>query len=285
MDKTPVLGRKKEGVRTKSAKASKTSVAVTEPQKPVTFEFLPNPGSDDYNSLIKIVLSSETQADHLVQLLKYLEQNICRLEGEYKSLVLAILSMNWLGCGPELIATFQAFALNLVSAHLSYLRPCVKMLVKRFIPEEVNKDSSTPSLALDTSHIHSLLKSLSTIVPMTIELLPQVLEDLFPYINKSIHIFDHYTQSLLDISLYLPSLRMGILELIVCNMLKLDVRTPRVDISTAIYTPEDEETNPRDEAMFEMDVDASVNHTTVRKKRAWLRNWGKPSLMPGPWMS
>ena len=27
----------------------------------MTFEFLPDPGSDDYNSLIKIVLSDETQ--------------------------------------------------------------------------------------------------------------------------------------------------------------------------------------------------------------------------------
>ncbi|KAK3769160.1 hypothetical protein RRG08_014023 [Elysia crispata] len=254
MNKTPVSVPKKLA---KTPKGSKTGLKCSEPQKPVTFEFLPDPGSDDYNSLIKIVLSDETQTVHLIQLLKYLEQNICRLEGEYKSLVLAILSINWLGNGPELISTFQAFVLNLVSAHVSYLRPCVRMLVKRFIPEEVNKDSSVPGPELDTSHIHSLLKSLSAIVPMMIEVLPKVLEDLFPYINKSIRVFDHYTRNLLNISLYLPSLRMGIFELVISNMLKLDVRTPRVDISTAICGPEEEETNSRDEAMFEMDVDTT----------------------------
>ena len=56
-----------------------------------------------------------------------------------------------------------------------------------------------------------------------IEVLPKVLEDLFPYINKSIRVFDHYTRNLLNISLYLPSLRMGIFELVISNMLKLDV--------------------------------------------------------------
>lgn len=241
------------GKKLKATKSKKTDSQNVEPPKPVTFDFIPDPGSEDYNSLLKIIISEETQADHLIQLLKYLEQNICRLDGEYKSLVMTTLNINWLGSGPELICTFQAFVLNLVSAHMMYVKPCLKMLVKKFFPGDGIKTATTESPVLDTSPVHALLKSLSEIVPLAIELLPNILDELFPYINKGIQVFDHFTQNLLTVSLYLPSLRLGILELIICNMLKFDVRSPRIDISTAICVPEEEEVNSRDEAMFEMD--------------------------------
>ncbi|GFR84213.1 RNA polymerase I-specific transcription initiation factor RRN3-like [Elysia marginata] len=241
------------GKKSTPAKSPKTKLQHVEQPKPLSFEFVPDPGSEDYSSLLKIILSEETQADHLVPLLKYLEQNICRLDVEYKTLVTTTLSINWLGNTPELISTFQAFVLNLVSAHMSYLKPCLRMLVKKFIPVEVNKLTASESSGIDTSHVHSLLKSLSEIVPMTVELLPKILEELFPYINKGVQVFSHYTQNLLTITLYLPSLRLGILELVISNMLKLDVRSPRVDISTAICVQEEDEINSRDEAMFEMD--------------------------------
>ncbi|GFN78288.1 RNA polymerase i-specific transcription initiation factor rrn3-like [Plakobranchus ocellatus] len=229
-----------------------------EQSKPVTFEFLPKPGSSDYNTLIQIVSSEETEKSHIIQLLKYLEQNICCLDGEYKRLITTIINMNWLDQGSELTATYQAFMLNLVSAHMSYLRLCLKMLVKKFTPdlnegEAVDSPEVKQKIGQRIAHVHSLLKSISEIVPMSIELLPKILEELFPYINKSIYVFEHYTQNLLAVSLYLPGLRLGILELIICNMLKLDVRSPRIDISTAICVQEDDDADSRDEAMFEMD--------------------------------
>ena len=54
-------------------------------------------------------------------------------------------------------------------------------------------------------------------------LLMPMLTEIFPYMTRDIYIQECYVKNLLHVTLYIPSLRQSILELIVDKMIKLDV--------------------------------------------------------------
>ncbi|CAG5129022.1 unnamed protein product [Candidula unifasciata] len=187
-----------------------------------------------YDTLLR-TLSDCSEVELVVKIVKDLEHCISLLNLDYKPLVGLIMKLNWLDNGPELIKAFQSFMLNLVSAQIFYLKPCLTTLVAMFAQETTKgPDDDGGKRKEDFSHIHSLLKSISQIVPMTGSVLVQILDNRFPYVTKSVSCFENYTQNILLITTYMPVQRLDILEIVVKNMLKLDVRSSRHDISSAL---------------------------------------------------
>ncbi|KAH9490232.1 DNA independent RNA polymerase I transcription factor [Bulinus truncatus] len=215
-------------------------------------------GFNTYDVLVKKLSSVEEEPDVVIKILEDLEHHITLLTQEHQSLVFTILSMSWLDRGPDLIATYKSFLLNLVSAQTFYLKPLIRKLVKSFIPDLTllsqpeNLELSKLKIQNDLTHIHGLLSSLSQLVPVTSLLLVQIMEEYFPYINKSVQYFEYYTQGLLTVIQYMPTLRLQIFELVIKNMLKLDVRSSRLDINTVLCLS-DLLNNETEEMQFEMD--------------------------------
>ncbi|KAI8742066.1 RNA polymerase I-specific transcription initiation factor RRN3 [Biomphalaria glabrata] len=217
-----------------------------------------------YDILLKKLCNKEEKADVVIKLLGDLEQHVTLLTQDYQSLVYLIMGMDWLDRGPELITAYKAFILNLVSAQTFYLKPLVRKLVKSFVPdltvlsvpESENYESIRQKLANDLMHIHSLLNSLSQLVPVTQLLLGPILEEYFPYINKGVLFFEYYTRGLLTVSQYMPALRLQILELLIKNMLKLDVRSSRLDINTALCLSDTLKEEVED-TQFDVDIDSA----------------------------
>ncbi|CAL1535605.1 unnamed protein product [Lymnaea stagnalis] len=209
-----------------------------------------------YDILLKTLSNPDIEPDTIIHILEDLEQVITLLTQEHKALINVILNLKWLDKGPKMTAAYQAFILNFLSAHMFYLKPIIRMLIKKFVPD-INKGSETENQEAvilkteqDLSHIHELLKSLSQLVPTTSILIVQMLEEHFPYLNKSTTHFEYYTRGVLAVSTYMPSLRLELLELVVKNMLKLDVRSSRLDINTVICVPEEPE--EMEDTIFEM---------------------------------
>ncbi|KAK0051039.1 RNA polymerase I-specific transcription initiation factor RRN3 [Biomphalaria pfeifferi] len=217
-----------------------------------------------YDILLKKLCNKEEKADVVIKLLGDLEQHVTLLTQDYQSLVYLIMGMDWLDRGPELITAYKAFILNLVSAQTFYLKPLVRKLVKSFVPdltvlsvpESESYESIRQKLANDLMHIHSLLNSLSQLVPVTQLLLGPILEEYFPYINKGVLFFEYYTRGLLTVSQYMPALRLQILELLIKNMLKLDVRSSRLDINTALCLSDTLKEEVED-TQFDVDIDSA----------------------------
>ncbi|BFZ02623.1 hypothetical protein BsWGS_05662 [Bradybaena similaris] len=220
-----------------------------------------------YDTLLR-TLSDCTEVGLIVKIVEDLEQCIGLLNLDYKHLVGLIMKLNWLDSGPELLRAYQSFMLNLVSAHVFYLKPCLTALVTKLAEEtpESPVDESRKREE-DLSHIHSLLKSLVQIVPMTGSMLIQILDKHFPYVSKSVSCFEHYTQNILFITTYMSVQRMNILEVVVRNMLKLDVRSSRQDISAALSSSV-AVTEPVDHMDATFDMDESLQDASQSSQEA-----------------
>ncbi|XP_035824154.1 RNA polymerase I-specific transcription initiation factor RRN3 [Aplysia californica] len=214
---------------------------------------------NSYDCLLRLLADPESEISTVKQCLQDLEQCVSYLGQGHPTLVRILMNLNWLDRGPELTAVYQSFILNLVSAHINLLKPCLRNLIKKFIPNQKNAEVDEMKLKVqhDFGHVHALLKSLSHLVPMTSVVMMSVLEELFPYINKGSFQFEHYSRNVLSVCTYMPALRMELLELVVKNMLKLDVRSSRTDINSAIGITADSMDDVKDEeeedALFDME--------------------------------
>ncbi|XP_059168975.1 RNA polymerase I-specific transcription initiation factor RRN3-like [Physella acuta] len=217
---------------------------------------------NSYDTLLLTLSNPDTEAGKVIHILKDIEENITLLTNEHRPLVQVIMNMNWLERGPELISVFKSCILNLVSAHMFHLKPMLKVLVRRFIQDDKTTDESekVTKKKEDLLHIHSLIKSLYQLAPTTTLFMLQILEENFPYLNKGVANFEYFTLGALTVSKYMSPLRMDILELVVKNMLKLDVRSSRTEINTVICEPQKESTELED-TLFEME-DGTAGNTS-----------------------
>ncbi|XP_031726951.1 RNA polymerase I-specific transcription initiation factor RRN3 isoform X2 [Anarrhichthys ocellatus] len=92
----------------------------------------------------------------------------------------------------------------------------------------------------------------------TSRFLMPILTENFPFVQKSSTTLECYVHNLLRVTMYIPSIRRDVLEVIVGKMLKLDVSAARSDIEEA---EENAVLNQRtEEGLFDMDEDMSADH-------------------------
>lgn len=218
----------------------------------------------EYDTLLNIFADPSTETPLLRKCLSQLRDCVTLVTRDHERLVGIIFDMDWLN--RELVFTqeYKPFILNLVSAHPYYLRSCVRMLIKKFLPQAGSKHSASgiekyPDKATRERyeglfiHVHELLKAVATIVPATAKVVMQVMRDCFPYISRDVYSFEAYTRNLLLVIQYLPDLRHQIMSLLVEKMLQLDVRAPRSEIAEAEESSDEEEEEKDEGDMFQMD--------------------------------
>ncbi|XP_028518306.1 RNA polymerase I-specific transcription initiation factor RRN3-like [Exaiptasia diaphana] len=119
--------------------------------------------------------------------------------------------------------------MTLVSAQTFYLRSCLRMLTKLFLPKVPSgvepKDFNIKEQEHVFNNAHGGLQAILELVPTTPKFLLPVLSDHFPYIKKHKIFQTSYIKNLLHITHYLPSLRKEILECVVNHVTKIDVST------------------------------------------------------------
>ncbi|XP_069704959.1 RNA polymerase I-specific transcription initiation factor RRN3 isoform X2 [Periplaneta americana] len=83
------------------------------------------------------------------------------------------------------------------------------------------------------SHVHEVLTVLLQVVPMSRDVLVQVVVNNFPYIRRPSHEHESYVYNILEIVKRQPGLRLEFLLLIMKKLVALDVYAPRAEVLDA----------------------------------------------------
>ncbi|KAI4822232.1 hypothetical protein KUCAC02_007791 [Chaenocephalus aceratus] len=189
--------------------------------------------------------------------------------GDYELLRHQLLP--WVGRSQAVVDEYMAFLSNLVSAQTVYLCACLKMVVSHFSPKRViiceggvdisDSDDDDENLPRNFDQCHQALQLIARYVPSTSRFLMPILQENFPFVQKSSRTLECYVHNLLRLSMYIPALRRDVLELIIGKMLKLDVSASRSDIEEAEENtvPSQRAEDGAEEGLFEMDEDMSAD--------------------------
>ncbi|NWR69588.1 RRN3 factor, partial [Centropus unirufus] len=216
--------------------------------------------------LLKHQLSDPDIKD--AQIINWLHEfrgSVTYLTKEFEQLVNILLKLPWLRRSQEVVEEYLGFLGNLVSAQTVHLRPCLRMIVSHFVPSRItireddvdisDSDDDDENISNNFNTCHRALQAVARYVPSTPQFLMPILVENFPFINKSERTLECYVHNLLRVTMYLPTLRLQILELIIEKLLKLDVSTPQQDIEDAeeAANNSDHEEKSTEEGLFDME--------------------------------
>uniref|UniRef100_A0A7N6F945 RRN3 homolog, RNA polymerase I transcription factor n=1 Tax=Anabas testudineus TaxID=64144 RepID=A0A7N6F945_ANATE len=195
----------------------------------------------DYELLKHQLADLEIKDAQIINWLQEFRSCVTQLNKDHEQLIYTILRIPWVGRSQAVVEEYMAFLSNLVSAQTVYLCPCLKMVVSHFTPSMFPLLGPQPYRKQTASRF----------------LMP-ILQENFPFIQKSSRTLECYVHNLLRVTVYIPSIRRDVLELIIGRMLKLDVSVSRSDIEEA--------EEPTEEGLFAMDEEVSADpscRTTV----------------------
>uniref|UniRef100_A0A669EF95 RRN3 homolog, RNA polymerase I transcription factor n=1 Tax=Oreochromis niloticus TaxID=8128 RepID=A0A669EF95_ORENI len=212
--------------------------------------------SSDYELLKHQLVDPEIKDAQIINWLQEFRTCVTHLTKDHEQLIYTILRLPWLGRSQAVVDEYLAFLGNLVSAQTVYLCACLNMVVSHF----------TPSINFD--HCHQALQLIIRYVPsLDIEIKKTVQNGTSSVLSKKLLILfqsECYVHNLLRITVYIPSIRRDILELIIGKLLKLDVNASRTHIEEAeenrVQTQKAEEQS--EECLFDMDEDVSADEPT-----------------------
>ncbi|NP_001264085.1 RNA polymerase I-specific transcription initiation factor RRN3 [Gallus gallus] len=226
--------------------------------------------------LLKHQLSDPDIKDaQIINWLHEFRSSVAYLTKDFEQLVSILLKLPWLRRSREVVEEYLGFLGNLVSAQTVHLRPCLSMIVSQFVPPRIiireddvdisDSDDDEENLSENFDTCHRALQTVAKYVPSTLQFLMPILVEKFPFINKSERTLECYVHNLLRVTVYLPTLRLQILELIVEKLLKLDVSTPQQDIEDAeeAANNSDSEEKSTEEGLFDMEEDEERKENKV----------------------
>uniref|UniRef100_A0A673VJ54 RRN3 homolog, RNA polymerase I transcription factor n=1 Tax=Suricata suricatta TaxID=37032 RepID=A0A673VJ54_SURSU len=227
-----------------------------------------------FGGTVTEVLLKYKKDDQIINWLLEFRSSITYLTKDFEQLINILLRLQWLNRSQTVVEEYLAFLGNLVSAQTVFLRPCLSMIASHFVPPRVvikegdvdvsDSDDEDDNLPATFDTCHRALQIIARYVPSTPWFLMPILVEKFPFVRKSERILECYVHNLLRISVYFPTLRREILELVIEKLLKLDVNASRQDIEDA------EEAAPQTggggteaaERLFNMDEDEDRDHET-----------------------
>ncbi|XP_052515094.1 RNA polymerase I-specific transcription initiation factor RRN3 [Budorcas taxicolor] len=229
--------------------------------------------TNDFELLKNQLSDPEIKDDQIINWLLEFRSSIMYLTKDFEQLINILLRLQWLNRSQTVVEEYLSFLGNLVSAQTVFLRPCLSMIASHFVPPRVvikegdvdvsDSDDEDENLPANFDTCHRALQIIAKYVPSTPWFLMPILVEKFPFVRKSERTLECYVHNLLRISVYFPTLRHEILELVVEKLLKLDVNASRQDIEDA------EETAAQTgggadatEALFNMDEDEEADHKT-----------------------
>ncbi|ESP01454.1 hypothetical protein LOTGIDRAFT_212940 [Lottia gigantea] len=213
--------------------------------------------TEEYDLLLNRLIDPATPSKTLKNYLRGLTDCMSVISKNTESLITVIMKMDWLNKDEDVIKAYQNLLVNLMSANTNYSHVGLNMLVKQFLPDKNGLPMVDKQLKVDVElrrkheqqfiYIHTALSDTCQLIPLTPVLLMPVLVKLFPFYKVDTYIQSCYIKNLLQITQYIPDMRQEILQLIISKLMKLDVLSPRHDLSDIV--------DSEDEELFEMEED------------------------------
>uniref|UniRef100_A0A4W6D558 RRN3 homolog, RNA polymerase I transcription factor n=1 Tax=Lates calcarifer TaxID=8187 RepID=A0A4W6D558_LATCA len=199
--------------------------------------------SSDYELLKHQLADPEIKDAQIISWLQEFRSCVTQLNKDHEQLIYTVLRLPWVGRSQAVVEEYMTFLSNLVSAQTVYLCACLKMVVSHFTPKRVticeggvdisDSDDEDENLPRNFDQCHQALQLIARYVPSTSRFLMPILQENFPFVQKSSRTLECYVHNLLRVTVYIPSIRRDILEVIIGKMLKLDVSASRSDIEEA----------------------------------------------------
>ncbi|XP_019784220.1 RNA polymerase I-specific transcription initiation factor RRN3 isoform X2 [Lagenorhynchus albirostris] len=229
--------------------------------------------TNDFELLKNQLSDPEIKDDQIINWLLEFRSSIMYLTKDFEQLINILLRLRWLNRSQTVVEEYLAFLGNLVSAQTVFLRPCLSMIASHFVPPRVvtkegdidvsDSDDEDDNLPANFDTCHRALQIIARYVPSTPWFLMPILVEKFPFVRKSERTLECYVHNLLRISVYFPTLRHEILELVIEKLLKLDVNASRQDIEDAEETATQTSSGTdATEGLFNMDEDEETDHET-----------------------
>ncbi|XP_065898561.1 RNA polymerase I-specific transcription initiation factor RRN3-like isoform X2 [Dysidea avara] len=203
----------------------------------------------DYNTIVEQLSAPDIKPVMVRRWLKGLRYCVSHFTKECSTLVAATLNLPWAGQEARLVEDYIIYLSDLVSAQTSYLKSCLVMLVKHF-----HRISNDCDLYLN---VHHCMKTVCELVPNSPAVLMSVIVEQYPFKYRPASQQEVYMRNLLVVVDYLPSLRDGVLQLIVNQMMKIDVEVPHLEEEEASDSEEDDKTHNNGE-VFQCDMECST---------------------------
>lgn len=232
-----------------------------------TLDKLRQGDSSDYELLRHQLADPDIKDAQIINWLQEFRGCMTQLTKDHEQLIYTVLKLPWLSRSQAVVEEFMAFLGNLVSAQTVYLCACLKMVVSHFTPKRVticeggvdisdSEDEEDTDLPRNFDRCHQALQLIIRYVPSTSRFLMPILQDSFPFVQKSPRTLECYVHNLLRLTVYIPSIRRDVLELVVGQLLRLDVSASRTDIEEAEERGAQNRPNDR---LFDMDEDMSAD--------------------------
>ncbi|XP_019653945.1 RNA polymerase I-specific transcription initiation factor RRN3 isoform X1 [Ailuropoda melanoleuca] len=227
--------------------------------------------TNDFELLKNQLSDPDIKDDQIINWLLEFRSSIMYLTKDFEQLISILLRLQWLNRSQTVVEEYLAFLGNLVSAQTVFLRPCLSMIVSYFVPPRVvikegdvnvsDSDDEDDNLPGNFDTCHRALQIIARYVPSTPWFLMPILVEKFPFVRKSERTLECYVHNLLRISVYFPTLRHEILELVIEKLLKLDVNASRQDIEDAEDAAmQAGRGSDAAEGLFSMDEDEDTEH-------------------------
>ncbi|XP_063286378.1 RNA polymerase I-specific transcription initiation factor RRN3 isoform X1 [Pelobates fuscus] len=228
--------------------------------------------TSDFDLLIHQLSDPEIKDAQIINWLHEFRNSITYLTIDYEQLVSILLKLPWINRGKEVVEEYLAFLGNLVSAQTVYLRHCLRMIISHFVPARIiiregdvdisDSDDEDDGIFATFNTCHRALQIIARYVPSAPRFLMPILVEKFPYVNKSVRTMECYVHNLLRITVYFPTLRHDILELVFERLLKIDVSASRHEIEDAeeaALQKDGANKSGTEEGLFNMDEDLEEN--------------------------
>ncbi|CAN9505349.1 unnamed protein product [Ophioblennius macclurei] len=231
--------------------------------------------SSDYELLKHQLADPDIKDALIINWLQEFRGCMMQLTKDHEQLIYTVLRLPWVGRSPPVVEEYLAFLGNLVSAQTVYLCSCLKMVVSHFTPKRVticeggvdisDSDEEDENLPRNFDQCHQAMQLILRYVPSTSRFLMPILQESFPFIQKSSRNLECYVHNLLRVTVYVPAVRRDVLELIVGKMLKLDVSASRADIEEAEENAGQNQKaeEQTEEGLFHMDEDLPEDQPSV----------------------
>lgn len=238
--------------RTKTIQ-KRLQVPIPDDVRRVILEYRNKTNSKDYEDLVCSLRDFPIEDAELSKLLQLLRKDIYLLNQSIHHLVNAILKIKWTHRCQRTVQDYQGFLVDLLSAHNYYTKIVFEELVSTFKLVEGQDDIN---ISLEESedmnnYVHEVFKILLHIIPMSCNLLKEIIEENFPYLRRCAEEHVFYLCNVLQIIDYQPTLSTDLLFLIIDKLILLDVNAPKHEIMGSEDAHKDE--------LFEMDLDSNTS--------------------------
>uniref|UniRef100_A0AAQ5XQB8 RRN3 homolog, RNA polymerase I transcription factor n=1 Tax=Amphiprion ocellaris TaxID=80972 RepID=A0AAQ5XQB8_AMPOC len=215
--------------------------------------------SSDYELLKHQLADPEIKDAQIINWLQEFRSCVTHLTKDHEQLIYNILRLPWLGRSQAVVEEYMAFLGNLVSAQTVYLCACLKMVVSHFTPRRVTICEGGVDISDSDDEDESKCLFYRICFSHSVFVLSGCLTLQKPTIAQDYDLNECYVHNLLRVTVYIPSIRRDVLEVIIGKLLKLDVNASRTDIEEAEEKAlqNQKADNQTEEGLFDMDEDVS----------------------------